>query len=128
MGWRVKPSHHSVMFLCNDDHGMPTGRVEAVEISDEIRLVWPTERPPTLRVRERRFNVGRYHYAHFGHTTWVGNIFWDSVTMHVSEARMLIRNLLAAGWVVEEHAESGPFAHLIRGAIEKAEPAEGADR
>ena len=33
----------------------------------------------------------------------------------------------ADGWTVEEYAESGPFAHLIRGALPKPEPSGGTE-
>lgn len=113
-GERAKPSHHSVMFLCNNDHGLPTGGVECVEVTDEIKLTCQSVRPKTFRLSGRRLKVGRYHYEHLGSQSCVGNLYWDAATMHVAEARRLIRNLLADGWAVEEHAEEGPFAHLAR--------------
>lgn len=110
-----KSSHHLVTFLCNDEHGLPEGHIGAVEIHDEIRLTCPTDRPPVFRVLDKRLKVGRHYYAHLGWQTCVGNIFWDAGKMHVAEARRLIRDLIAKGWVVEEHAESGPFTHLVPG-------------
>ena len=106
-------SHHLVSFLCNDEHGLPEGHVGAVEILDEIRLACPSNRPPVFRVFDEQIQVGRIRYPHLGWQSCVGNIFWDAGKMHVADARRLIRDLLARGWVVEEHAESGPFAHLV---------------
>lgn len=110
----MKSSHHLVIFLCNDEHGLPEGHVGAVEILDEIRLACPTDRPPVFKLHlPSQVQVGRRRYRYLGWQTCVGNIFWDAGKMHVAEARRLIRDLIAHGWVVEEHAESGPFAHLV---------------
>lgn len=115
-----KPSHYSVMFLCNNDHGLLSGHVECVEVHNEIRLTCQKPRPPTFRINDKRLQVGRRHYPHLGWQSCVGNLYWDAATMHITEARNLIRNLLADGWAVEEHAVRGPFAHLVRGGANAA--------
>lgn len=107
-------SHHSVTFLCNNDNGLLSGHVECVEIHDEIRLVCQKPQPTRFWVGNKRIKVGRRFYPYLGWQTCVGNLYWDAFTMHVAEVRRLIRNLLADGWLVEEHAEEGPFAHLAR--------------
>lgn len=95
----MKPLHHSVMFLCNDDRGLPTNRVEQIEIADEIRLVWPTERPPVFHVdsKRKRLKIERRYLACLGWTEWVGNIFWNATAMHVVDARQMVRALLENG-------------------------------
>lgn len=100
------------MLLCNDEHGMSEGRVACVEISDEICIV-PTRTPPVLRVFTDAIKVGRCKYAIRSHASCVGNVHWDAVTMNEGAARSLLGGLLASGWVVEQHAEDGPFADLV---------------
>jgi hypothetical protein len=113
----VKKSHHSVMFRCNDDNGLSNGHVDEIDIADEIHIVCTRGRPPTFRVypsaAPNRLSVGRRHCEHLGYSEWVGNVFWNAATMHVAEARRLIRDLLADGWTVESYAERGPFRHLV---------------
>lgn len=99
-----------VMLCCNDERGNITDRVEGIEIGDEMRLAGS---PRTLRLANDRIRIGRHWYAKRGWHTWVGNVFWDSTHMAREVARTLVRDLLAAGWQIEEHAEEGPFADLV---------------
>lgn len=107
---------YSVMFCCNDERGNFTGRVEAIEVGEEIRLVWPSDRAPTLRFRDSTpptVQVGRRNYPCRGRQCWVGNVCWDATSMEADTAHLFVDHLLASGWVVEEHAEDGLFANLV---------------
>lgn len=107
-------SIHHVMFYCNDERGHFTGRVEIVEIADEVRLVCQRARPPVIRFTLGDVQIGRRKYTCGARGYRVGNFFWDFASMRTGEARLLVRELLANGWSVEEHAEDGPFADLVR--------------
>lgn len=112
------PKACTVMLCCNDEHGMFAGRVMAVEVGDEIRIVsvklsgaaisfWIGRNGLEARVIRRKFDC-------FNRRVCVGNVFWDSVAMSIENARELVQYLLANGWAVEEYAEEGPFADLAR--------------
>lgn len=103
----------SVLFCCNDDRGNFTGHVDTVEIADEIRL---TGLPRRLDIRDGRAKVSRHEYPCHDVVPWVGNIMWDGCSMTLVDARRLVGNLLAGGWTVEEWADEGPFADLVKGA------------
>jgi hypothetical protein len=104
---------HSVMFCCNDDRGNFTGRVEQVEVANDIRLVGL---PRKMAVMPTMVKVSRHTYECSDFVPWVGNIFWDACSMSESEALRLVRDLITSGWTVEEYAERGPFAKLARSA------------
>jgi hypothetical protein len=110
-------SDFQVMFCCNDDRGNFAGRVEAIEIHDEIRLFSPKATPPVMKWTERpaytNVQVGRRAFSCRNHQAWVGNWCWDTATMTEKQALLLIKHLLETGWVVEEWAESGPFSQLV---------------
>lgn len=107
---------YRVMFCCNDDRGNFAGRVEEIEVGDLVRIV--AVNAPTFRVLPRdQIKIGRRYYATRGEwSEWVGNIFWNSVSMREEEALRLVRELLANGWAVEEWAEEGPFAEIAKAA------------
>lgn len=112
---------YRVMFCCNDERGVFTGRVTNVEIGDEISLVWPKDHGPSLRW----FGSGKFMQVQIGRgrrmvcdrrDVCVGNVFWDATSMQLETARKIVRALLASGWAVEMHADDGPFADLMKGA------------
>lgn len=103
---------YRIMFCCNDERGNHTGRVSEIEIGDEMRLAWTGSRPPAMRAVPSGVKIGRRVYECRGWSEWVGNVFWNAASMAEPQARQLIVDLLASGWVVEEHAADGPFARL----------------
>lgn len=107
---------YRIMLCCNDDRGNPTGRVEEIQIGDEIKLVHPG-RGITLHHQGTSTKIGRISYDSRNPATWVGNVFWDAVTMDADVAHILAQNLISSGWVIEEMAEDGPFAKLARSAL-----------
>lgn len=100
---------YRVMLCCNDERGDFTGRVESVEVSDEIRLSGPAR---TLRFLDDRIKVGRRTYPCRDRAVMVGNVFWDAVSMAEGAARELVEYLKASGWTVEECSADGPFARV----------------
>lgn len=117
---RGQPKTCRVMLCCNDEHGGFAGRVTALEVEDEIRIVsvklsgaalsfWIGRNGLEARIIRRKFDC-------FNRRVCVGNVFWDSVAMSIETARELVSYLLANGWDVEEHAEQGPFADLAEAA------------
>jgi hypothetical protein len=106
-----------VMFCCNDERGAFAYRVEQVSIANELELVCSKERPPAMKWTERKtytnVQIGRNAFSCSNRQTCVGNVFWDAAMMTLTQARLLVRHLLASGWSVEEHAEEGPFADLV---------------
>jgi hypothetical protein len=103
----------SVLFCCNDDRGNFTGRVDCVEVANDIRI---TGLPRKLEIRDGRAKVSRHEYPCHDVVPWVGNIMWDGCSMSLTDARRLVRNLIDSGWTVEEWTEEGPFADLVRSA------------
>jgi hypothetical protein len=105
---------YRVMFCCNDERGMFAGRVAAVEIQDEVSLIWPSDREPVMRWTERprytNVQVGRRAFACTNRQSCVGNVFWDSADMTAAQACALVEHLIASGWLVEMRADDGPFA------------------
>lgn len=67
----------------------------------------------SLRFDADSVKVGRHNWACRDRQVCVGNIFWDAVSMHADTASLLVADLIASGWTVEEHAEDGPFAKLV---------------
>ena len=117
---RGQPKTYRVMLCCNDEHGNFAGRVTWIDIADEIRIAstntlgayvafWQGRHGLEVKVIRRKFDCSQRMVC-------VGNVFWDSVAMSIETARELVTYLLASGWVVEEHAEEGPFADLARAA------------
>lgn len=104
---------YRVMLCCNDDRGNATGRVSELEVGDEIRIAC-TGNPPTMRLSAGSVKIGRVSYACRDHSTWVGNICWDAVTMDMDTVSLLLAALLKGDWAVEEYAEDGPFAKLAK--------------
>lgn len=104
---------YRVMFLCNDDRGDLTGFVDQVEIGDEVLLVAPTR--SVFRVLPRQqIKIGRSYYAFRGDMHyWVGNVFWNAVSMRFEEAYRLAARLVIDKWSVEQHADDGPFRCLL---------------
>lgn len=109
------PRTFRVMFCVNDDRGNPSGRVEEIDIGEEMRLSGPSRACRFEGVgADRRVRIGRRLFPCRGHAPWVGNIFWDATSMTLEPTRELVKYLLANGWVIEEHAEKGPLADLAR--------------
>jgi len=110
-------SDFCVMFCCNDDYGGFSGRVEAVEIQDEIRLVCSKAALPVMKWCEQSrytsVQIGRRSFPCHSRQVNVGNIFWDAASMTETQARTLVQHLLETGWTVEEHTEGGQFADLL---------------
>jgi hypothetical protein len=105
---------YTVMLCCNDERGMPTGRVEQIQIEDEIHLEHGG-RGLALGFGDEMIRIsGRHRFAASGYMTCVGNVFWDAVGMETAEAKRLVEHLLSTGWTVVEHADRGPFAALAR--------------
>lgn len=102
-------SYH-VMLLINDDRGEPTGRVEGIDIHDEVHIVGDAK----LTLDLGGIKVGRRRYECRSWQRWVGNVFWDAVRMDEETAKKLVGDMLARGWSVEQYAEDGPFADLAR--------------
>ena len=107
---------YTVMLCCNDQHGMLHGRVEQVSVGDEIHLE-VTGRAPTLRFEPEFIKVGRARFDCRSHQTWVGNVFWDAVSMDEVAAKRLVEHLLALGWGITEQACDGPFAAYAEEAV-----------
>lgn len=109
---------YRVMLCCNDEHGHFAGRVCEVQVGDEIRIACTKERGPTMAFlcsdgeTPDRVRVGACIFTCSGRNSWVGNVFWESTSMSLDTARLLVRELLGHGWAIEEHAEDGPFADL----------------
>lgn len=117
---------YRIMLCCNDERGDSAGRVNHVEIGDEISLAWPTDRGRVMKWSKvdqcgtswviGGIQIGRRRYTCRGRNSCVGNIFWDATSMTLEEARRLVRDLIVSGWVVEQHADDGPFADLVKAA------------
>lgn len=104
------------MFCCNDGHGIFTGHVAAIDVHDEISLIWPSDREPVMKWTERdrytNVQVGRRAFSCTNRQSCVGNVFWDSADMTLAQARLLVSHLLSSGWLVEMRALDGSFADL----------------
>lgn len=115
---RGQPQQYRVMLCCNDERGNFAGRVVAIDIEDEIHIACAMDRGSTIRFLMKPagdvVKIGRRTFACDHRQCCVGNVFWDSVSMSRIAAYALVRSLLESGWVVEEHAEEGPFADLAK--------------
>lgn len=104
-----------VLMLCvNDDNGNPIGKVSKIDVElgrDPLALELESKYYPnagcacyaldnrTLKISRRQFPIKSYQ-------SWVGNIYWDAVTVDVETANALLnyaRELnvfeAAGGWV-----------------------------
>ena len=108
---------YTVMFCCNDERGASRGRVEQVEIADEITLVHVGARQPMITFGDDFVRLSRHSFTCRDHQSCVGNIFWDSVSMDVDTACLLVDQLLRAGWRVDQWAEDSPFSSYARKAV-----------
>jgi hypothetical protein len=113
--FRAPRTSYQVLLCCNDERGNFTGFVTELDIADEIRIVCTKERGTAIRFDAGAVKIGRHKFScGNGRSSWVGNVFWDSITMTTEQARSVLSYLLANGWAVEEWAEEGPFADFAR--------------
>lgn len=101
-----------VAFCCNDDRGHFTEYVNAIDFGDhDLSIAGPDK---TMRLVMFGVKIGRRKYETSGMwTSGAGNIFWDATAMPLDAARLLVSDLLASGWQVEQWTEGGPFADLL---------------
>lgn len=105
-----------VMLCCNDKRGLFRGRVDAIRFEHPdgtVSLCLDDERVSRSEI-ELRITKCAYRVSDW--QTWVGNIFWDSLTMRLDDAQHLLRRLLERGAQAEEWSITGPFAKLLRDA------------
>lgn len=107
-------------FCCNDERGNHTAYVSAIDFGDhELSIAGPDK---TMRLVMFGVKIGRRKYETSGMwASGVGNVFWDQTAMPIDAARLLVSDLLASGWQVEQWTEGGPFADLLT----TASPASG---
>lgn len=109
----------SVHLACNDDNGGDTDRVGMIEIyGDDCNPLIGMECPGGLLSEGEPYQIcvgPRLHvrgvaseYACGERQTWVGNMAWDAVEMEERRARLLVEDLIAADWTVEEACEGWP--------------------
>ena len=82
----------------NDEHGIDTGRVSAIQLDDAIDLQWGeigseprysvarTDQGYYLRLSRKRFRI-------LGKGDWYGNWCWTAITMEKSEAAKFLNYL-----------------------------------
>jgi hypothetical protein len=75
----------SVMLCCNDEQGRMSGRLWACH-TDEIELASQyADWGPKLVFLEGAVRIGGKRFTHHGRGSWVGNIFWEAVSMEMEE-------------------------------------------
>lgn len=113
----------SVHLACNEPHtGNFTGWAPMFEIDcdgDEVELVHPdvmadNDRGVTVAFEDKAVRIGGEFYRHQGRRSHVGNWCWDMVTMTLSDARLLVAQLLAAGFQAESGTVDGVFDSLVK--------------
>jgi len=88
-----------IFSLCtNDEHGVDTGRVCAIQLDDAIDLHWGeigseprysafrTNAGYILRLGRKRFNI-------LGKSDWYGNWCWTAITMKLADAVGFLNHL-----------------------------------
>jgi len=102
----------TVLLCCNDERGHHTGRLEGVVFGDHDLVLEPGPLlPMTLNLAGLR--VGRGRFACRDWSRCVGNVFWDSVSMSIVDAKRLAELLIKRCWFVNEHADGSAFEGLL---------------
>lgn len=100
-----------VLLCCNDARGNFLSRVHRIEMRDH-RDFWIEVEGPEIAcvLREPDWvGIGRRRFVKSGHSPWVGNVFWDGVSMTQAEGLRLLRYLLERGWESTGGSIDGPF-------------------
>jgi len=101
-----------VAFCCNDERGHGTHKVSSIDFGDrDLSITGPDRSYRRVMFGVR---IGSRKYETSG--MWVGgvgNVFWDGSYMPLDAARLLVSDLLCAGWKVEMYSEDSPFADLL---------------
>jgi len=103
----------TVQLCCNDERGHHTGRLEGVVFGDHDLVLEPMV-PMQMSLDLGGLRVGRARFACRDWARCVGNVFWDSVSMEVADAKRLASLLIDLGWFVNEHADGSAFEELLR--------------
>ena len=96
----------TVSLCMNDEHGMPSGRVCMVEFGDfEIEMesgFVEDNANPTCSINDanRQLRIGRHLYPIHSHSSHVGNLAWDEVSVYRRVARKMIQHLLKRGFQI----------------------------
>jgi hypothetical protein len=89
----------TVIELCtNDEHGVDTGHVCAVQVGEAIDLQWGEigSEPTYSMSRDDKgyiLRLGRKRFRALGKTDWYGNWCWTAVPMETAEAVKLLNHL-----------------------------------
>lgn len=106
------------IMLATNDHrnGMPTGRVDALQILDVISLEGPIPGPRCLiDPAKRRVRIAGMTYPIEGYAQWVGNWCWDEVRVSDEVAVDILDRLRKTElWTCTE-AESAVYGKWERG-------------
>lgn len=116
-----------VAFACNDARGVFVGGFSAIEFDSPFgHHVSAEGRRKRLgfTLHGTRVRVGRVYFIATDRKIWEGNMMWDGVRMPVGEARRLLANLKADGWIVTEATMGNPFEQSPS-ATPEAEPVIG---
>jgi hypothetical protein len=116
-----------VAFCCNDERGLFTERVEAVDFHDargfEARVAGPALVLRFDAKTKDQVKVGRriFAIAEGSRRYGVGNWCWDGARMSQREAVRLLEYLLERGYQAEEWTTSGgPFVGAIEASRRRA--------
>lgn len=91
----------NIGICCNDEYGQ-TDLLTAIHISDghgeeilDLRSDFNVGETISIINNKTQMRVNNGTYRIHGYGAWVGNIYWDAVTMELEDAAKLINDLLA---------------------------------
>jgi hypothetical protein len=122
-------SDNIVFSLCtNDEHGVDTGRVCAVQLDDAIDLHWgEMGSEPRYSIDGRVLRLSRRHFQITGKQEWYGNWCWTGVSMELAEAVEFLNYLsrddrwhCEGGWcdLTDAYADGIVTPELILGVVD----------
>lgn len=103
----------SIELCCLDEHGDLTDELHALNVDDDVAFTFASPLTLAFHSDGHTFTVGTQVYRREpGAVDCVGNLFWRSVRMRLSDARALVAHVLSAH-TPDMWTPRGPFADLV---------------
>lgn len=104
----------TISIACNDhQNGRFAGNAAAFEFTAEQHSVSITGPEVSVAYGSNLLTIAGIGYDCFQSWDWVGNWCWNDYEVALDCARRLLKQLLDAGYDVEEFTDGGPFADLV---------------